>query len=286
MQGLGTGNSDLAIAHFALVARLGQAIFAKPCSNEAIMPLYRIILEHLVCNLAVNALFHPVPDAVLQALDWSDYNRFFDQPQEVKTPKYRLSPHLAGNHEIYQLILDVTCFSRQDHCQNTRTTQVNAWLVQLDYLEQRLQYYYFGAPEAPGTMFTAKYQLYLLALRIYCLKVRDHSLLACHPDVSIEVHEAQTVFMESPLRHVYHPGIAWPFVVLMCACPDYAKFQFFVEEVKMIMMNFDPGHRRHLQEVIGGLAQTFQKKSAALNGKGPDNLRLLLSKNGVKAPCF
>lgn len=243
--------------------------------------MYRIILEHLVCNLAVNALFHPVPDAVLQALDWSNYNRFFSQPQDLKIPEYQLSPHLAGNHEIYQIILDVTCFSRQSHSQKTRTYQVDVWLSRVDYLERRLQCYYLGAPEAPASMFTAKYQLYLLALRIYCFKVKDHNLLANHPLVASILSEAQGVFMDGPLRHVYHPGIAWPFVVLMCACSNYGKFQLFAEEVQMIMMNFDPGHRRHLEEVITGLEQIFRRKG---HGRSPDNLQLLLRKEGVTSP--
>lgn len=250
------------------------------------MPLYRIILEHLVCNLAVNALFHPVPDAVLQALDWSDHDRFFTQARDMDRPKYRLSPHLAGNHEIYQMILDVTCFSRQQYCQKTRTNQVDAWLARLAYLERRLQCYYHGAPEAPATMFTAKYQLYILALRILCLKVRDHSLQACHPDVLNEVREAQMVFMESPLRHVYHPGIAWPFVVLMCASPDFATFRFFAEQIDLIKMNFDPGHRRHLDEVIEGLNHTYQTRAAGGKQTPFDNFHLLLSEDGVKTTCF
>lgn len=184
------------------------------------------------------------------------------------------------------MILDATCFSRKDHCQRIRTNQVNAWLLRLDYLERRLQGYYLGAPETPAAMYTAKYQLYLLALRIYCFKVRDHNLRPDDPMVRREVNDAQKVFMESPLRHVYHPGIAWPFVVLMCACSDYVTFQFFAREVEMIKMNFDPGHRRHLEEVIEGFEQMFQGQSDGLKYTSPDNLQLLLRKDGVTTPFF
>lgn len=239
------------------------------------------MLEGVVYNLAYQSLFRAVPDVVLKTIDWAHYDRIFRQPPGSGDPDYELSPHLGGNHDFYRLILQITCFGRQSHDRETRANQVDRWLWQVEYLERRLDTYYMSTPGTVATLYTAKYQLFSQALRIFCLKVKDHSLRAWDLAVIVHVRKAQRIFMHNNLAESAIPVLAWPLIVFLCACPDYVTFQFMCREVERLRSNFEIGSLRQIEAVISILRRRHRREVHGVQAAEPDNLGMLLWREGI-----
>lgn len=280
------GNADLSMTHFTLVAKLGRIVFARPCSDRTTLAVYRVILEHTIYELMCNSLFHPVPDTVLPAINWEDHTRIFSPLLNDPTPAYQLSPFAGGNCEFFLLILEITAFSRQPHDQVTRSKQVDSWRSQLHHLEQRLHTYYDGAPADLASIYKAKYQLYGLALHIYCLKIEDHQLHATHWSVTKIVQAAQKIFMQSASHKVYASSIVWPLVIFLCACPDLATFKRFIVDVESIKTRISPGHLRNLEAIMTELRGAYQRPAVDEPAGSNDGLGALLCKDGINEAFF
>lgn len=247
--------------------------------DQTLLPVVRVILEDVVYNLACMSIFRPVPRSACEAIDWTRYRCIFSET-EFELPVYHLSPHFGGNHEFYRLILIITSFSREPHSADTRAKQVHEWLVQLDCLEQRLEYYYTEAPERVAQMYIAKYRLHAIALRIYCFKIRRHELPASASEVVYQVRQAQEIFCRNILYETHNPALNWPLIVILCACSDYITFQFFVQQIEHIKLNFGRGHLRNLDTVMDILKSTLVQSDGPIS-PSQDNLWMLLLKEGI-----
>lgn len=197
----------------------------------------------------------------------------------MEGPAYRSSPHLGGDLEFHFLVLKITCFSRQDHGHEHRARGVGAWLSRPDHLGYRLRDYYDKSPQAIGEWLRAKYTLYSVTLRMYCLKVRDHELCASNPEIGDLVWEVTKIYKEGRRKGSYAAVIPWPLLVVLCACPDRDTFRFSTRHVKHIETTFDRGHLRRLAAVVTKLHRKFERR--ANHAKDQDNFGMLLYKQGL-----
>lgn len=269
------------MTHFTVVARLGRNVFARSCSDQVTLAMYRVILEHTTHELACHSMFQPASETVLQAIDWNDYERIFSEPAGDSALNYRFSPLCGGNHEFLQLVFQVTCFSRQPHNLDTRTQQVDIWLTQLQYFEQRLHKYYEGVPGAIASRYQVRHRLYGAALRIYCLKVKDHEIRARHPDIKNAVCEAHTIFTRFASHKLHISSVLWPLVVLLCACSDYAMFRQFATDIDKSTTRIALGRLRNYEAVVAGLHGAHQRRGIPGKMKNNDGLGVLLCKESI-----
>lgn len=268
------------MAHFAAAAVLFRDVLVQ-LSPRLVSPLQRIIFEVMLYNLAFHSMFCPMPEAAFSALDWLLCQYGLTRHEKIGRPAYSHSPHLSGNFEFYSLMLRITRLSRQHYGPEHRAQHVSAWLLELDRLDQRLRHYYAGAPQRIGDQLKAKHQLYSLALRIYSSKVKDHELPPSSPEVTNLVDQAKKMYKQGLLQGLHAAVVSWPLLVILCACANYATFDFFAKQIEKLETTFDRGHLARLQAVVVKLRHKHKEHADCAEHIDQDNFRSLVHKQGL-----